>query len=269
MCAFERSEKGIKYKMNIELKENEKIEDLQLKNLKIIQNKTGFCFGIDSVLLSEYAKNIKDDARVLDLGTGTGIIATLLCGKTKLKEIIGIEVQKEVCEMAQRSIKLNHLENKFKIINEDIKNLDKIFEKNSFDVIVTNPPYKKKGTGIKNENENKRISRHETTASLEDFIKISKELLKDKAEFYMVHRSDRLVDIIELMRKYKIEPKKIRFVCSNQNTEPKLVLIKGIKNAKPFLQVDVSFGTGTSDTSMYHLGQAQTVHQCAIWDRYK
>ena len=221
----------------MEIKENEKIEDLQFKNLKIIQNKKGFCFGIDSILLSDFAKEIKKEAKVIDLGTGTGIIATLLCEKTKLKEIIGVEKQKEVCEMAQRSIKLNQLENKFKIINEDIINLNKILEKNTFDVIVTNPPYQKRDTGIKNEEEKKIISRHETTATLEDFIKISKELLKDKGEFYMVHRPERLVDILNMMRKYKIEPKILRFVYSNKNAEPKLILIKGIKNAKPFLKI--------------------------------
>lgn len=224
--------------MEIKLNKNEKIEDLQFKNLKIIQNKKGFCFGIDSILLSDFAKEIKPNTKVLDLGTGTGIIATLLCKKTELKEIIGVEIQKEVYEMAQKSIQLNQLENKFKIINEDILNLNKIFEKNIFDAIVTNPPYKKKDTGIKNEEEKKIISRHETTANLEDFIKISKDLLKDKGEFYMVHRTDRLVDILSIMRAYKIEPKIMRLVYSNKNSEPKLVLIKGVKNAKPFLKVE-------------------------------
>lgn len=223
--------------MKIKLNKNEKIEDLQFKNLKIIQNKTGFCFGTDSILLSDFAKEIKKEARVIDLGTGTGIIATLLCGKTELKEIIGVEIQKEVYEMAQKSIQLNQLENKFKILNEDILNLNKILEKNTFDAIVTNPPYKKKDTGIKNEEEKKIISRHETTASLEDFIRISKDLLKDKGEFYMVNRPDRLVDILNIMRKYQIEPKIMRFVYSNKNSEPKLILVKGIKNAKPFLKV--------------------------------
>lgn len=223
--------------MEIELKENERIDDLEFKTLKIIQNTKGFCFGIDAVLLSDFAKNIKKNAKVLDLGTGTGIISILLCGKTNLEKIIGVEVQKEVADMAKRSSKLNNLENKFEIINENIINLDKIYEKNSFDVIVTNPPYKKENTGIVNEEEKKLISRHEVLAKLEDYIKISNKLLKDKGEFYMVHRPERLVDIISDMRQYKIEPKEIRFVCSHINESPKLVLIKGVKNAKPFLKV--------------------------------
>ena len=175
---------------------------------------------------------------VLDLGTGTGIIPILLCGKTKLKKVTGIELQEEVAKMAKKSIKLNNLEDKFNVINENILNLNKIYENQTFDVIVSNPPYKKKDTGITNENEKKIISRHEISASLEDFIKISKDLLKDKGEFYMVHRPERLVDIFELMRKYKIEPKILKMVYSYKNKEPKLILIKGVKNAKPFLKVE-------------------------------
>jgi len=224
--------------MEIILNKNEKIEDLQFKNLKIIQDKKGFCFGIDSILLTDFAKEIKENSKVLDLGTGTGIIATLLCEKTKLKEIIGIEKQTEVYEMAKKSIKINQLENKFKIINEDIKNLNKKFEKNTIDAIVTNPPYKKKGTGIKNQEKKKIIARHETTATLEDFIKVAKDLLKDKGEFYMVHRPERLVDILNSMRNLKIEPKKLQFVYPNKTSAPKLILIKGIKNAKPFLKIE-------------------------------
>ena len=220
------------------VKENERIDDLGLKNLKIIQDKEGFCFGIDAVLLSDFAKNLKKDAKVIDLGTGTGIIATLLCGKTNLRKVIGIEIQSEVADMAKRSIKLNQLQNKFEIINEDINHIFNQLEKNSFDAVVTNPPYQKKNAGIINDKEKKVISRHEITATLEDFIKVSKELLKDKGEFYMVHRPDRLVDIFCVMRQYHIEPKVIRFVYPNQKKEPNLVLIKGIKNAKPFLTME-------------------------------
>ena len=221
----------------VELKENERIDDLELKGLKIIQNKKGFCFGIDAVLLSDFAKNVKNGANVLDLGTGTGIIPILLCGKANLGKITGVEIQKEVYDMAKRSIELNNLQNRFEVINQDILNLNKIYERNTFDVIITNPPYKKMNAGIINKEEKKGISRHEVSAKLEDFVRISSDLLKDKGEFYMVNRPERLVDILCLMRNYKIEPKEIRFVYSYQNKPPKMVLIKGVRSGKCFLNV--------------------------------
>lgn len=224
--------------MEIKLYENERIDDLQINNLKIIQNKKWFCFGIDSILLSDFAKNIKKGASVLDLGTGTAILPILLSAKTSVNKVIGVEIQKDVCDMAKRSIKLNNLENKCEIINESILNLEKIYNKNTFDVIVTNPPYKKQNSGIVNENEKKYISRHEIEANLEDFIKISNNLLKDKGELYMVHRPERLVDILYLMRKYKIEPKVLRLVYPDKDKKANLLLIKGVKNANPFLKID-------------------------------
>ena len=220
------------------LKEDERIDDLEYKGLKIIQNNNGFCFGIDSILLSDFAKEIKDDAKVLDLGTGTGIISILLCGKTNLKEIFGIEIQEEVYDMAKRSCILNKLENKFKLINDDLKNLNEKFSANSFDAIVTNPPYKKNNTGLKNKNELKLISRHEIMCNIEDIAKISSYLLKSNCSIYMVHRPDRLVDIIEALKKYKLEPKNIRFVYPKFNKEPNLVLIKATKCGRPFLKVE-------------------------------
>ena len=222
-------------KNKIKLENDERIDDLEFKNLKIIQNTKGFCFGIDAVLLSDFAKNIKQNANVLDLGTGTGIIPILLCGKTKLNKIIGIEIQRSVYEIAKKNIILNNLENRFEVINENITNLDNIYEKNSFDAIVTNPPYKEENTGITNEDEVKQISRHEISANLEDFIEISSKLLKDKGEFYIIHRPERIVDLLSEMRKYKIEPKEIRLVFSNKNNSPKMVLVKGVKNAKKYI----------------------------------
>ena len=209
--------------MDIELKENERIDDLEFKNLKIIQNKNGFCFGIDAVLLSDFAKNIKKDSKVLDLGTGTGIISILLCGKTNLKEIVGVEVQEEVFDMACRSAKLNNLEDKFKVLNSNILDLEEKLQKNYYDVIVTNPPYKKQNTGIINDEAKKLISRHEVLANLEDFIRVSSKLLKDKGEFYMVNRPERLVDIFNIMRKYKIEYKEGRLVFYNEVNETKKI----------------------------------------------
>lgn len=223
--------------MEIFLKENERIDDLQLNDLKIIQNKDGFCFGIDSILLSDFSKEINKNSKVLDLGTGTGILTILLCGKTNLSKIYGIDIQEDVCEMASRSIKLNHLENKCEIINANIKNLNDIFEPNYFDAIVSNPPYKKNDSGLKNESRTKLISRHEITASLEDFVKISSNLLKNNGNLYIVHRPERLVDLLYLLRKYNLEPKKLRLVHSYSNSKPKLILVKATKNAKSFLNI--------------------------------
>lgn len=224
--------------MDIELRENERIDDLEYKDLKIIQNKDGFCFGIDSVLLTDYAKEIKNNSTVMDLGTGTGIIPILLSAKTKAKSFIGVEIQEKIAEMASRSVKLNNLEDKIKITNNDIKNLKKLFERSSFDAVTTNPPYKKEKTGLVSENNMQLISRHEISATLEDFIEISSYLLKDFGEFYMIHRPDRLVDIFSIMREKNIEPKKIRFVCPSTNKKANMVLIKGVKFGKPFLLVE-------------------------------
>ena len=222
----------------MEIKNSERIDDLEFKGLKIIQDKKGFCFGIDSVLLSDFAKKIKKDSKVIDLGTGTGIINILLSGKTDASSFVGVEIQQDVAEMAERSIKLNYLEDKIKIINENITKLKNIYKPNSFDVVVTNPPYKKINTGIVNNENKKIISRHEITASLQDFIHISSYLLKDYGEIYMVHRPERLVDIFSIMRTEKIEPKLIKFVYPNKSKKTNLVLIKGIKKGKPFLEFD-------------------------------
>lgn len=220
------------------LKDNERIDDLQINNLKIIQNTEGFCFGIDSVLLSDFAKNIKNNAKVIDLGTGTGIISILLTAKTKAENILGVELQEQVEEMARRSVVLNNLENKVNIIREDIRNLDKILNKGTYDAIVTNPPYMKQDSGLINENRAKLISRHEVECTLEDIAKISYKLLKDNGEIYMVHRPDRLVDIMEIFRKNKLEIKEMRLVHSNETSQANLVLIRAKKNGKAFLKIE-------------------------------
>lgn len=222
----------------MELKENERIDDLEYKGLKLIQNKKGFCFGVDSVLLSDYAKRIKKNAKVVDIGTGTGIISILLCGKTSLEKIYGIEIQADVAEMAMRSAKLNHLEDRFEVINVNIKDVFSRLNKYEYDVVVTNPPYKKLDTGVKSMEKRQLISRHEVECTLEDIIESASKLLKDLGEFYMVHRAERIVDIMCLLRKYKLEPKNLRFVHSRAEDKPTLILIRAVKCAKEFLKID-------------------------------
>ena len=221
------------------LKDNERIDDLQINNLKIIQNKDGFCFGLDSVLLSEFANDIKKNSNVIDLGTGTGIIGFLLLAKYDIKNVLGVEVQSEVAEMATRSIALNNLQDKYKIINCNIKDILLNIERESFDVVVTNPPYKKINTGGKNENKNKLISRHEVLGDIFDFIETTKKILKDRGTLYMVHRPERLTDIIYALKQNKIYPKRIRFVYSKEDSnDAKLVLIKAVKNGGDFLKIE-------------------------------
>jgi len=218
----------------MELKENERIDDLQLNNLKIIQNKEWFCFGIDSVLLSGFASRIHRNSKILDLGTGTGILALLLSAKVEGSKITGIEVQKEVAEMAKRSIELNNLKDRIEILNINVKEINKDVK---YDAVVSNPPYKKEGTGITNENSVKLISRHEIEGNLEDFIKAASITLKDNGSMYMVNRPERLVDIFENCRKYKLEPKELQIVYSKVNSKPSLILIKATKNANRYLKV--------------------------------
>lgn len=224
--------------MDINLKENERIDDLEFKNLKIIQNEKEFCFGMDAVLLTDFAKDIKQKSKIIDLGTGTGILPILLSGKTENTEFVGIEIQEKMAEMANRSVRLNNLQNRIKIINEDIKNLNKIFKKESFDAVVSNPPYKENDTGLKNDYEGKIIARHEVKCNLEDIIFACKILLKDRGTLYMVHRPERIVDVCELLRKYKIEPKVIKFIYPKIGKESNLILIKAVKNSRKFLKIE-------------------------------
>lgn len=224
--------------MNIELNEDERVDDLEYKGLRIIQNKEGFCFGIDAILLSDFAKDIKKGSQVIDLGTGTGIISILLCEKTELSKITGIEIQKSVCEMVEKSIKLNNLQDKFNVLNTDINELDSILQQNSYDAIVTNPPYKKDSTGAKNLSETKLISRHEVRFDFKKMVKNSSRLLKNGGSFYMIHRPERMAEIIKELKENKLEPKLVRFVYPHVNSKANMILIKAVKNAKEFLTIE-------------------------------
>ena len=222
--------------MTNNLKPGERLDDLQIKGYEIIQSPGRFCFGMDAVFLSAFAK-VKAGECVLDLGTGTGILPILLAAKTKGKHFTGLEIQEESADMACRSVRHNRLEEQIDIVTGDIKEASQIFGKGSMDVITTNPPYMIGGHGMANPESAKAIARHEVLCTLEDIIRESARILKAGGRFYMVHRPERFVDIMAYMRQYKIEPKEIRFVCSHNNEMPKLVLIKGVKNAKPFLKI--------------------------------
>ncbi len=224
--------------IDISLKEDEEIHDLGYSNLRIIQKNHGFKFGIDSILLADYSKQIKKNSIVVDIGTGTGIIAILLAAKTSLKKIYAVEIQPELADMARRSVELNNLNDKVEVINANIKDICNYVNKNSVDVIVSNPPYKKAETGLKNVEKNKLISRHEIECNFEDIARESKKLLKDNGVICVIHRPERIVDVVCLFRKYRLEPKNIRFVQSRINEAPKMFLIKAVKGAGEFLKIE-------------------------------
>lgn len=215
----------------------ERFDDLQRNGYKIIQNPEKFCFGMDAVLLSGFAR-VKEGERVLDLGTGTGIIPILLAGKTKGREFAALEIQEESARMAERSVAFNKLEDRIKIVTGDIKEASAVFGGASFDVVTTNPPYMTGSHGLVNPEFPKAAARHEILCTLDDVIREGAKVLKVNGRFYMVHRPFRLAEIIECMLKYKLEPKRMRLVYPYVDKEPNMVLIEGLKGGKSRITVE-------------------------------
>ncbi len=221
--------------MSIKINENERFDLIQKNGLGIIQNSKWFSYGIDAVLLSNFAE-IKKGSKVIDFGCGTGIIPILLSIKNKASKIYGIEKQQSVYEMAKRSIEYNKLDDIIELKHVDISNIGEHFQKSSIDVIVSNPPYFQKGGALINDGSIKATSRHETTCTLEDFIMRASVLLKEKGSFYMVHRPMRAVDIFYYCRKYKLEPKLVQFIYPNRKKPPNILLIKCVKSGNSELK---------------------------------
>lgn len=218
-------------------KEHERIDNLHIKGYRIIQNTKGFCFGMDAVLLSGFAKmNLGDVA--LDIGTGTGIIPILMEAKYEGRHIDALEIQPEFVDMARRSIQMNGQEEKIHIHEGDINKAHEIFPLSSFDVITSNPPYMNEGKGLTNPSSMKAIARHEVLCTLEDIIRQATRLLKVGGHFYMVHRPHRLMDIMDTMRRYKCEPKRMRLVHSYKDKEATMVLIEGVRGGRPMMKVE-------------------------------
>ena len=224
--------------MNELLKENECIDDLQCGGLMLIQSNAGFKFGIDAVLLSDFAKDAPSK-RTIDLCTGTGIIAVLLSAKTKTPRIDALELQAEVCDMARRSVEYNGIGDRVFIRQGDLRDAAKIYGKSCFDKVTVNPPYMKAGAGLVNDGARaKMISRHEVCCTLEDVISASAALLRPKGHFFMVHRPSRLADIFCLMRQYKIEPKRLRLVHPSAGKAANLLLVEGVRLGGSELKLD-------------------------------
>lgn len=219
------------------LKPGERLDELQRNGYFLIQNPEKFCFGMDAVLLSGFAK-VKLKERAIDLGTGTGIIPILLEAKTKGEHFTGLEIQPESADMARRSVALNGLEEKIEIVEGDIKQASTLFGASSFHVVTSNPPYMTAQHGLTNEAEAKTIARHEVLCSLEDVIRESARLLMPGGRLYMVHRPFRLAEIISLMVQYKVEPKRMQLVHPYADKEPNMVLIEGLRGGKPRMTVE-------------------------------
>ena len=223
--------------MTNNLKPGERLDDLQIKGYEIIQSPGRFCFGMDAVLLSAFAK-VKAGECVLDLGTGTGILPILLAAKTKGKHFTGLEIQEESADMARRSVCYNHLEDKIELVTGAIKEASAIFGASSFDVITTNPPYMIGQHGIQNDANAKTIARHEVLCDLDDILRESAKMLKQGGRFYMVHRPFRLEEIFSKMVAYHIEPKRMRLVYPFVDKEPNMVLISDLSVSLKKIKVE-------------------------------
>ena len=221
---------------DIPIYDNEKVEDLGLYGYKIIQTKDGFCFGSDAVLLARFAE-IKKGQRVLDMCTGTGIIPVLLWAKGGLSRIDAIEIMEDVADMAQRTMRLNDLEGKIEVACGDLKNAADIYGKRVFDAVTCNPPYMNCGGGLVNPNDRLAAARHEIYCTLDDVVKSASEVLKQNGKLFMVHRADRLCDVICTFRKYKIEPKRLSMVQKAKTSAPNLILIEGAYGGRAQLKI--------------------------------
>ena len=219
------------------LKPEERLDDLQVNGYEIIQHPGKFCFGMDAVLLANFAR-VKKNERVLDLGTGTGVIPILLTAKTEGEAFTALEIQEESADMARRSVAHNHLEGKVEIVTGDIKEAAGIFGPVSFDVITTNPPYMIGQHGIANASDAKAIARHEVLCDLDDILRESARILKPGGRFYMVHRPFRLAEILSKMVHAGIEPKRMRMVHPYLHKEPNMVLLEGKRGGNSRMRVE-------------------------------
>ena len=223
--------------MNVVINANERVDELGRNGYRIIQNPDRFCFGMDAVLLSDFAK-VKEGDKVLDFCTGTGIVPILMEAKTKASSFKALEIQGDSAEMARRSVALNHLEDKIEIITGDIKEADKYFEAASFHAVTCNPPYMIGQHGLTNPDSAKAIARHEVLCTLEDVISQSARVLKASGSLYMVHRPFRLAEIMTTLAKYKLEPKRMQLVYPYVDKEPNMVLIQATKGGKPRITIE-------------------------------
>ncbi len=230
------------------LKPGERIDDLQCRGYDIIQNKDVFCFGMDAVLLADFATGAPNGS-VIDLGTGTGVIPMLMQARGKGRHFTGLEVQAYSADMARRSVQMNQLERDISIVEGDMRQVRELFKSGSFSAVTSNPPYIKGNHGLENENSPKNIARHEILMELADVVKAAAYLLGEGGTFAMVHKPFRLAEIIRLMSEYRIEPKRMCMVQPYAHKEPNMVLIEGNKGGRTMLQVEPALVVYNKDGS--------------------
>jgi tRNA1(Val) A37 N6-methylase TrmN6 len=225
--------------MTFELRAGERLDDLQVNNLRIIQSKEVFSFSLDAVLLARYV-TLRNKDRVIDLGTGNGVIPLLLTARSKLPraEIVGLEIQERLVDMARRSVEGNGLSDTINIVHGDIRTAVETFGRESFDLVVCNPPYRPAGVGDQSLNEHVKIAKHEITCTLEQAVEAAAGLVRYEGKVAFVHRPDRLPDIFTAMRSHKLEPKRMMLVHPRPDKRPNIVLVEAIKGGKPELRID-------------------------------
>jgi len=217
---------------DVTINEYERVDDLQFGGLRIIQSRRGFRFGMDAVLLSHFA-DVRPGDRVADLGTGTGIIPILLCGHTRGRSFVGLEIQPEMAEMAARSVRMNGLEDRIRILEGDLRQAHELLGYNGFDVVTCNPPYERKGGGVVCQEMAWTLARHEEACTLTDVARAAFNLLRQGGRLELIIRADRAVEVLVTLKESRLEPKRIRMICPSVDRSPNLMLVEATRGGNP------------------------------------
>lgn len=223
--------------MDVMLNENERLDDLEYKGLRLIQDKNGYCFTSDAVLLANMVRAGKNDV-VVDFGCGNGVVAILVAGKTTAKSVVGIEMQECAYELAVRNVELNAMQDRIRLINDDIINADRVLGKESVSVVVCNPPYFEKDSGQKRVSESVALSRHESTCNLDDIVTKASEVLKYGGKLWMIHKCERMAEVLTSMSNHNLEPKKVTLIYPKANKIPDTFVVEGKKSSASGMKID-------------------------------
>ncbi len=223
-------------RLEVSIRRDETLDALMNTRLKLIQKKRGYRYSIDAILLAHFCK-LKRGDRVIDLGTANAVIPMLVATQSLAAQVVGVEIQAELIDMARRNIAINNMEGKIDLLHRDVRDLPKFFDKASFDVVISNPPYRPVGTGRVNPDPQRALARHEILGSLKDMVQVASFLLRPRGRFYVIYPSSRTVDMLLILRESNLEPKRIQIVHSDAKEDAKLVLAEGVKDGRKELRV--------------------------------